>query len=164
MVYSQETSWYSLVSAVITLPAIYLWLSLCTQQKAPVLKLPLPIPLFAPRLLSFLLSLSFLGSAGMGMVCSGMVVSGCLSYDIEGDWVLMVVCCIDFASCKKYTESYRGVPSSYVPPRCSGRTELCNEVGHLVITLVWLSLTYIHLRIHRHDNARATGSTTNGIF
>jgi len=35
---------------------------------------------------------------------------------------------IDFASCKKFTESYRGLPSSYVPPRCSGRTALCNEV------------------------------------
>lgn len=35
---------------------------------------------------------------------------------------------IDFASCKKYTESYRGLPSSYVAPRCGGRSELCNEV------------------------------------
>jgi len=41
-----------------------------------------------------------------------------------------IPCAVDFASCKKYTESYRGVPSSYVPPRCSGRTELCNEVRH----------------------------------
>ena len=41
----------------------------------------------------------------------------------------MCSCVVDFASCKKYTESYRGVPSSYVPPRCSGRTDLCNEVS-----------------------------------
>jgi len=51
---------------------------------------------------------------------------------------------IDFALCKKYTESYRGVPSSYVAPRCSGRTELCNEVQRL--TNVDQSLTSVDHR------------------
>ena len=52
----------------------------------------------------------------------------------------MTVCAVDFASCKKYTESYRGVPGSYVAPRCSGRTNLCNEVHSLPVATVFPAL------------------------
>ncbi|CAL1533075.1 unnamed protein product [Lymnaea stagnalis] len=35
---------------------------------------------------------------------------------------------IDFTTCKRYGASYRGIPSKFVPPKCSGRTVLCREV------------------------------------
>ncbi|CAG5127144.1 unnamed protein product, partial [Candidula unifasciata] len=35
---------------------------------------------------------------------------------------------IDFNTCKRYGASYRGIPSKFVPPKCSGRTALCKEV------------------------------------
>ena len=35
---------------------------------------------------------------------------------------------LDYSSCKRYGHSYRGLPKSYHPPRCSGRTTLCREV------------------------------------
>ncbi|KAK3764797.1 hypothetical protein RRG08_046433 [Elysia crispata] len=35
---------------------------------------------------------------------------------------------IDFNTCKRYGASYRGIPSKFVPPKCSGRTALCREV------------------------------------
>ncbi|UJR08308.1 hypothetical protein I4U23_012579 [Adineta vaga] len=35
---------------------------------------------------------------------------------------------IDYGSCSQYGTSYRSVPRSYVPPACSGRTQLCKEV------------------------------------
>lgn len=35
---------------------------------------------------------------------------------------------LDYASCAQYGKSYRSVPRSYVPPVCSGRTQLCKEV------------------------------------
>ncbi|CAF1206769.1 unnamed protein product [Adineta steineri] len=35
---------------------------------------------------------------------------------------------IDYGSCSQYGTSYRSVPRSYIPPSCSGRTQLCKEV------------------------------------
>ncbi|CAF0864520.1 unnamed protein product [Rotaria sp. Silwood1] len=35
---------------------------------------------------------------------------------------------IDYGSCSQYGTSYRSVPRSYIPPACSGRTQLCREV------------------------------------
>ncbi|CAF1233447.1 unnamed protein product [Rotaria sordida] len=35
---------------------------------------------------------------------------------------------IDYGSCSQYGTSYRSVPRSYIPPACSGRTQLCKEV------------------------------------
>jgi paired amphipathic helix protein Sin3a len=35
---------------------------------------------------------------------------------------------IDYGSCSQYGTSYRTVPRSYIPPACSGRTQLCKEV------------------------------------
>ncbi|CAF4685393.1 unnamed protein product [Rotaria sp. Silwood1] len=35
---------------------------------------------------------------------------------------------IDYGSCSQYGTSYRSVPRSYIPPTCSGRTQLCKEV------------------------------------
>ncbi|RUS78096.1 hypothetical protein EGW08_014140, partial [Elysia chlorotica] len=35
---------------------------------------------------------------------------------------------IDFNTCKRYGASYRGIPSKFVPPKCTGRTALCREV------------------------------------
>ncbi|XP_067943768.1 paired amphipathic helix protein Sin3a-like isoform X2 [Watersipora subatra] len=35
---------------------------------------------------------------------------------------------IDYSSCKRYGHSYRGLPKTYHPPRCTGRTSLCREV------------------------------------
>ncbi|KAH9508489.1 Paired amphipathic helix protein Sin3a [Bulinus truncatus] len=35
---------------------------------------------------------------------------------------------IDFTTCKRYGASYRGIPSKFVPPKCSGRSALCREV------------------------------------
>ncbi|KAK3597908.1 hypothetical protein CHS0354_042245 [Potamilus streckersoni] len=35
---------------------------------------------------------------------------------------------IDYATCKRYGASYRALPSSYIQPKCSGRTALCKEV------------------------------------
>ncbi|KAL3886413.1 hypothetical protein ACJMK2_026411 [Sinanodonta woodiana] len=35
---------------------------------------------------------------------------------------------IDYATCKRYGASYRALPSTYVQPKCSGRTPLCKEV------------------------------------
>ncbi|KAH9508494.1 Paired amphipathic helix protein Sin3b [Bulinus truncatus] len=34
----------------------------------------------------------------------------------------------DFNTCKRYGASYRGIPSKFVPPKCSGRSALCREV------------------------------------
>lgn len=42
---------------------------------------------------------------------------------------------IDFKSCKRYGPSYRGLPKNYIPPICSGRTELCNQV----LNDIWIS-------------------------
>lgn len=35
---------------------------------------------------------------------------------------------IDYSSCKRHGASYRGLPKSFVQPKCSGRTALCREV------------------------------------
>lgn len=35
---------------------------------------------------------------------------------------------IDYSSCKRHGASYRGLPMSFVQPKCSGRTALCKEV------------------------------------
>lgn len=35
---------------------------------------------------------------------------------------------IDYSSCKRHGASYRGLPKSFVQPKCSGRTTLCKEV------------------------------------
>lgn len=35
---------------------------------------------------------------------------------------------IDYSSCKRHGASYRGLPLSFVQPKCSGRTTLCKEV------------------------------------
>lgn len=35
---------------------------------------------------------------------------------------------IDYSSCKRHGASYRGLPKSFVQPKCSGRTSLCREV------------------------------------
>lgn len=35
---------------------------------------------------------------------------------------------IDYSSCKRHGASYRGLPLSFVQPKCSGRTSLCKEV------------------------------------
>ena len=35
---------------------------------------------------------------------------------------------LDYGSCSQYGTSYRSVPRSYVPPACTGRTQLCREV------------------------------------
>ncbi|GFO40615.1 paired amphipathic helix protein sin3a [Plakobranchus ocellatus] len=42
---------------------------------------------------------------------------------------------IDFNTCKRYGASYRGIPSKFVPPKCSGRTPLCKEV----LNDIWVS-------------------------
>lgn len=34
----------------------------------------------------------------------------------------------DYGSCSQYGKSYRLIPRSYVPPVCSGRTQLCKDV------------------------------------
>lgn len=35
---------------------------------------------------------------------------------------------IDYSSCKRHGASYRGLPKSFVQPKCTGRTLLCREV------------------------------------
>jgi len=35
---------------------------------------------------------------------------------------------IDYSSCKRHGASYRGLPKSFVQPKCTGRTALCREV------------------------------------
>ncbi len=35
---------------------------------------------------------------------------------------------LDYGSCSQYGTSYRSVPRAYIPPSCSGRTQLCKEV------------------------------------
>ena len=37
-------------------------------------------------------------------------------------------CYLDYGSCSQQGTSYRSVPRSYVPPTCTGRTQLCKEV------------------------------------
>ena len=34
----------------------------------------------------------------------------------------------DYGSCSQYGTSYRSVPRAYIPPSCTGRTQLCKEV------------------------------------
>lgn len=43
---------------------------------------------------------------------------------------------IDFQTCKRYGASYRALPSSYIQPKCSGRTQLCREV----LNDTWVSI------------------------
>lgn len=35
---------------------------------------------------------------------------------------------IDYSSCKRHGASYRGLPKTFVQPKCTGRTALCREV------------------------------------
>lgn len=35
---------------------------------------------------------------------------------------------IDYSSCKRHGASYRGLPKSFIQPKCTGRTALCREV------------------------------------
>lgn len=35
---------------------------------------------------------------------------------------------IDYSSCKRHGASYRGLPKSFIQPKCSGRSALCREV------------------------------------
>jgi len=67
----------------------------------------------------------------------------------------------DFASCKKYTESYRGLPSSYVPPRCSGRTDLCNEVHTRLKDLLMYNVYAVNVLLSKYDLVGLNNSQCN---
>ena len=35
---------------------------------------------------------------------------------------------LDYGACSQYGKSYRSIPRSFIPPMCSGRTQLCKDV------------------------------------
>jgi len=42
---------------------------------------------------------------------------------------------VDYSKCKRYGPSYRALPKTYIHPKCSGRTDLCNET----LNDIWVS-------------------------
>ena len=52
-------------------------------------------------------------------------VSPCLPFSLS---LSLIQTSLDYKSLKRHGASYRALPKTYVQPKCSGRTLLCNEV------------------------------------